>query len=203
MRARGTLIVFVKSPVAGRAKSRLGQEIGLGRAAAIFRHLTATTLVHAAKSGAPLMIAIDPPSDLYGWRSLWPQRFRRLPQAQGSLGERMRGAMRAADRGPVVIIGADAPALRAHHLRHAFHALGAADAVFGPAADGGYWLVGLARRRAAPGALLDVRWSTAHALADSIASLPRDFRIDFLPVLGDIDHAADLSAAGPLLRSAR
>jgi hypothetical protein len=93
--------------------------------------------------------------------------------------------------------------LRAAHLKEAFKSLGAADAVFGPAQDGGYWLIGVARRRRAPDLFNGVRWSSPHALGDTIATLPPDFQIAYLPVLHDVDDAAGLAAAGPLLLSAR
>ncbi len=200
---RGTLIVFLKTPKAGRVKTRLGRDIGMGRAAALFRHMIAATLAEAGKGRWRKIIAIDPPSDLSGLRGVWPVGFERLAQSRGSLGERMKTAMRAAPSGPVVVIGADAPGLRAAHIRRAFVALGHGDAVFGPAEDGGYWLIGLARRRPAPKLFADVRWSSPHALADTLAGLPPGFRTAFLPTLRDLDEAADLKAIGPLLRSAR
>ena len=95
--------------------------------------------------------------------------------------------------GPVVIIGADIPGVTRTDIDAAFRALGDADAVFGPAEDGGYWLIGLARgRRTAPAGLFNnVRWSTVHALADTKASLG-DARIAHVRTLRDVDTAEDL-----------
>lgn len=94
--------------------------------------------------------------------------------------------------GPVCIIGADIPGLQRHHIARAFHALGNSDAVFGPAPDGGYWLVGLKRVAAVPATLFEsVRWSTEHALADTVASLG-GLRIAEIDVLRDVDDVADL-----------
>ena len=200
---QGVLIIFVKAPKAGRVKTRLGREIGMGRAAALFRRMIAATLAEARKGQWRKIIAIDPPAEMFGWRALWPGEFERLAQASGALGARMGAAMRAVPSGPAVMIGADAPGLRATHIRAAFKALGRADAVFGPAEDGGYWLIGLARRKSAPRLFSDVRWSTPHALADTLASLPASFQTEYLPVLRDLDEAQDLAATGPLLRSAR
>ena len=199
---RGALIVFLKVPKAGRVKTRLGRDIGMGRAAALFRHMIAATLAEAAKGRWRKIIAIDPPTEVFGWRAVWPAGFERLAQGRGSLGERMKAAMGAVPKGPVVIIGADAPGLQAGHIARAFAALGRADAVFGPAEDGGYWLIGLARRRPAPELFADVRWSSPHALADTLAGLPPGFRTVFLPILRDLDDADDLAMMGPLLRSA-
>lgn len=198
---RGTLIVFVKAPMAGRVKSRLARAIGAGRAAALYRVLTALTLAEANKAGMRTVLAVDPPSALGCWRHLWPRAFARVGQARGDLGRRLSAAIRSAPRGPVAVIGSDAPGLRARHLRAAFAALGRADAVVGPAADGGFWLLGLARRRAAPRLFEGVSWSSASALAEVLASLPSGFSVARLQTLRDIDEAADLAAAGPLIRS--
>ena len=109
----------------------------------------------------------------------------------------MARGFRNAPHGPVVIIGADAPGMRARHLRRAFHALRGADAVFGPAADGGYWLIGLNRRRAAPDLFKGVRWSTKHALKDTAQTLPAYFDVRMVETLADVDEAGDLSLIGP------
>jgi glycosyltransferase A (GT-A) superfamily protein (DUF2064 family) len=94
--------------------------------------------------------------------------------------------------GPVLIVGADIPAIAPHHVADAFAALGRADAVFGPAPDGGYWSIGLANRRPPPpGFLRGVRWSGPHALADSIETLPGR-RVAFTHRLADVDTAGDL-----------
>ena len=94
--------------------------------------------------------------------------------------------------GPVCIIGADIPGIHPRHIARAFHALGRTDATFGPAPDGGYWLIGLKRSRAIPPTLFrNVRWSTEHAMADTIATLS-GFTISTITPLRDVDTAADL-----------
>ncbi|MEL7488850.1 MAG: DUF2064 domain-containing protein, partial [Pseudomonadota bacterium] len=139
-----------------------------------------------------IVLAVDPPTAVGRGGDLWPPCYARVAQARGDLGARMGAIVDAAPPGPVVFIGADAPGLRRHHLRDAFRALRGADAVFGPADDGGYWLLGLARRRAAPRLFEGVRWSSAHALADTRASLPASFRIASIAPLTDIDEERDL-----------
>ena len=194
---RGTVIVFVKAPRAGRVKTRLGAEVGMGRAAALFRIMTMRAVLEVQKCGVNAALGVDPASALTGWGTLWPPRLPRFAQGSGDLGARMGRALRRAPPGPAVIIGGDAPGLRVRHLCAAFDALRGADAVFGPAADGGYWLIGLARRRPAPALFQGVRWSTRHALGDTLASLPYGFRVVMLETLRDVDEAADLAALGP------
>lgn len=128
----------------------------------------------------------------------WPRGVRRLAQGPGDLGARMARTLRSLPPGPAAIVGADIPGVTRARVWAAFEALGRADAVFGPAEDGGYWLVGLRRSpRAAPAGFLDgVRWSSAHALADSVESL-RGARVALVERLSDVDVAADLPGAIP------
>lgn len=189
---RATIIVFAKAPVAGHVKTRLANDIGTGRAAALFRIMMKRTIDEALATQMRVVIAVDPASALTGWKTIFPPHLARLNQGGGDLGTRMASIMARVQHGPVIIIGADAPGLRARHLHRARQRLEGTDAVFGPAADGGYWLIGLARRRPAPEMFRGVRWSTQHALADTVASLPASFQIEQLNTLSDIDHGRDL-----------
>jgi glycosyltransferase A (GT-A) superfamily protein (DUF2064 family) len=96
-----------------------------------------------------------------------------------------------------VLVGSDIPGLARADIAAAFRALGRAQAVFGPAEDGGYWLVGLGPRRPSR-PFAAVRWSGPHALGDTLANFAGR-RIALLRRLRDVDTAADLAA----LRRAR
>lgn len=189
------LIVMLKEPHPGRVKTRLGGDIGHVRATWWFRHQTRRLLRRVHDPRWRVVLAVSP--DRSGLQSrVWPAHLPRLPQGGGDLGTRMLRMMRRVPPGPVCVIGGDIPGVTAAHIAAGFAALGPSDAVFGPAEDGGYWLVGLApRARGAAGLLEGVRWSSEHALADSIASLgERSFaRIATLP---DVDRAADLRHLG-------
>ncbi|RMD47255.1 MAG: DUF2064 domain-containing protein, partial [Alphaproteobacteria bacterium] len=119
----------------------------------------------------------------------------RLAQSRGDLGARMRDAIAAARRrghGAVLVIGTDVPGLSAAHIARALAELRRADVVFGPAPDGGYWLVGIAPGRPLPpGFLRGVRWSGPHALADSRASCG-PLRVALADTLADVDGVTDL-----------
>lgn len=197
----GAVIIFAKAPRAGAVKTRLAADVGAGRAAALFRIMTERTVATAMSGDWRTLIAVDGAPGLAGWDHIFPPRLQRRVQGAGNLGDRMGRQFRAAPAGPALIIGADAPGLRAVHLRQAFEKLRSADAVFGPAADGGYWLIGLARRRAAPDLFDGVRWSSQHALGDTLKTLPSAFNIAMLETLSDIDEAGDLEHFG--LRSTR
>ena len=102
----------------------------------------------------------------------------------------MTRAAAAAPPGPVIIVGSDIPDIRSRHVSRAFRLLGRHDAVFGPATDGGYWLVGARDRRILPGLFRGIRWSTEHALADTLANLEGGHRAAFTDTLDDVDDGA-------------
>lgn len=184
---RRVLIVMVKEPRPGRVKTRLGREIGYVAAAWWFRHQVAALLRRMRDPRWDVWIAVSP--DREGFLSrVWPADLPRVAQGHGDLGDRMARVMRMAP-GPVCVIGADIPGITCARVWSAFRALGSADAVFGPAPDGGYWLVGV--RRVPVGIFADVRWSSKHALADSEASLG-DLRIAHVDTLQDVDDLNDL-----------
>ena len=184
------LVVFVKAPRLGTVKRRLAADIGALPATAFYRRTLASVLARLGRDPRwRLTLAVTPDRDARA-SGFWPARLRRVPQGPGDLGERMGRVMAAMPPGPVVVVGSDVPALGAGHVAPAFLALGRADAVFGPAADGGYWLVGLNRRRPLPGLFDAVRWSTERALADTLANIPPGASVAFLETLEDIDDGA-------------
>ncbi len=182
---------MVKEPYPGRVKTRLGRDIGMTSAAWWFRHQAAALLRRIQDPKWQTIIAVTP--DVAGMQSrIWPPELARFPQGRGDLGCRMNHIFDRLPKGPVIIIGADIPAITKPRIIRAFVALGSSDAVFGPATDGGYWLVGLKRMRPRPpGMFATVRWSSKHALADSLATLPGK-RISLVETLSDVDTIRDL-----------
>ncbi len=183
--------MMVKEPRPGRVKTRLGREIGMTDAAWWFRHQVRRLLRELDDPRWQLILAVSP--DHTGLTSrAWPGHLPRVQQGPGDLGQRMARVMRIMPPGPVCVIGADIPGLRASHIARAFAKLGSHDAVFGPAEDGGFWLVGLKRTAPPPPRFFqDVRWSTQYTLDDSLASIG-NMRVAFADTLGDVDTAADL-----------
>ncbi|MFP4004130.1 MAG: TIGR04282 family arsenosugar biosynthesis glycosyltransferase [Alphaproteobacteria bacterium] len=194
MTARRWLVLFVKEPRMGRVKSRLARGIGAVRAAALYRRMSgrAIRLLSADPRWTTVLAVTPDGADAPEWAPV----SLRMDQGRGDLGIRMRKAFAALPPGPAVIAGSDVPDVTPAHIWEAFRALGSADVVFGPGEDGGYWLVGMARRRPVPGFLEDVRWSTRHALADSRAGVPGHLRVAEVATLADIDTAEDLKKWG-------
>ncbi|MBE1293945.1 MAG: DUF2064 domain-containing protein [Rhodobacteraceae bacterium] len=180
---------MIKEPRPGRVKTRLGRDLGMTTAAWWFRHQSTALLRRLEDHRWNLILAVAP--DYRGLTSrVWPAHLPRVPQGTGNLGDRMARQLRF-HQGPTCIIGADIPGIQLPHIAQAFKALGDHDAVFGPAPDGGYWLVGL-KHAPKPGLFANVRWSTEHALADSRATL-WGARIATIATLADVDTAADLA----------
>jgi len=187
---------MVKEPRPGRVKTRLGRDIGMVSAAWWFRHQCKRLIRNLRDPRWQIVLAVNP--DRAGMTSrIWPRDLVRRHQGPGTLGDRMRRQMRQAVPGPVCVIGADIPGIRRHHIADAFHALGQHDAVIGPTPDGGYWLVGLKRPDlATPQVFSGVRWSTRHAMADTMVSL-YSRRVVQIATLRDVDHVTDLRTDCP------
>jgi rSAM/selenodomain-associated transferase 1 len=181
---KDTVIVFARAPRLGTVKRRLAADIG-DRAALNFHAATLTALLRDLKACGrfDVVLAVTPDRA----RFPLPIRVRRIGQGYGDLGRRMTRALRRYRR--VALIGCDIPDARSVDIRAAFRRLGTADAVFGPASDGGYWLIALGPRR--PGDLFGAsRWSTEHALHDTLEQF-RLHRVGFIRRLSDVDTAAD------------
>jgi rSAM/selenodomain-associated transferase 1 len=192
MALRRHLVVFARELRLGRGKRRLASRIGA---------VAAIHFQRVALGGLLLRLGRDPRWTT--WVAVTPDRGRLflphsgvklLAQGGGDLGKRMRRPMRrppvGLPPGPVVVIGSDIPDIRRHHIWQAFRVLDRHQFVFGPARDGGYWLVGARRRPAEPSDIFqEVRWSTEHALADTLANLGPHQAGPPLPVLEDIDDS--------------
>jgi len=184
------LVVFAKQPRMGNVKTRLARDIGYVAATHFYRHVLTQVLTPLGRDPRWRSWMFVAPDKAAMERPFWPDGFVSEKQGAGDLGLRMENAFNVLPPGPAVIIGTDIPGIRATHIQKAFRALGNHDAVFGPAPDGGYWLVGLKRSPMAPELFRGVRWSTSHALADTVRNLERAGKTHTrLEVLEDVDDA--------------
>ncbi len=187
VRGRDHLIVFVRAPRFGAVKRRLASQIGPGAAWRFYRELSravARTLARDRRWRVTLAVTPDRFADR---ARFWPADIRRRKQGGGDLGRRMHRALAAPRGARVVIVGSDIPGIASRDIAAAFRALGAADAVFGPAADGGYWLIGARAATPPYRAFRGVRWSSRHALADTVANLDPRRRVAWLAEREDVD----------------
>ncbi len=184
------LVVMSKAPRMGRVKTRLAKDIGATEALRFYKTNTGELLRNVGSDPRWTTVIAAAPDIAAPEEGFWPDEMPRVPQGEGDLGQRMDGVMKMMPPGPVVLIGCDIPNVTDTRIARAFKALGNHDAVFGPAEDGGYWLVGLKRFPRVPSIFSNVRWSTDHALADTRANL-QGARVALLDTLPDIDTGAD------------
>ena len=177
---RGTLVLFVRLPRLGAGKRRLARDIGAVAAVRFERVMLARNLRRLRRDPRwSLRLAVTP-----------DRAARHLgahPQGRGDLGARMKRGLTACPPGRKLLVGSDIPDLRPAHIAEAFGLLGRHDVVFGPASDGGFWLVGCRHRPPGFGA---VRWSSKHALADVLGNLPKALSVGFAATLDDVDDGA-------------
>ncbi|WP_439532194.1 TIGR04282 family arsenosugar biosynthesis glycosyltransferase [Polymorphobacter sp.] len=175
--------MVTRFPVPGVAKTRLIPALGAERAAALHRRLVEMTMAVVRASGLPAEMRVTgaPAADFARWLG---DDLMIVDQGDGDLGARL-----ARVPAPCLLIGADCPDLQPGHLQAAAAALHDHPAVLGPAADGGYWLLGLAAPL--PGVFEGIDWGSDLVATQTLARLPAG--IPQLPVLADCDRPEDLA----------
>ncbi|MEU8246470.1 TIGR04282 family arsenosugar biosynthesis glycosyltransferase [Nonomuraea sp. NPDC048916] len=183
------MVIIAKEPVAGRVKTRLTPPYSPAQAALLAEAALEDTLRAALASPVTQrVLALD------GLPGTWlPAGFTVIPQRGSGLDERLAAAFTDAYRlrpEPMVLIGMDTPQATPELLGTAMKGLDECDAVFGPATDGGFWLLGL--RRPQPDLLLGVPMSQAHTGHAQLERLRQaGLSVRHLPELTDVDTAAD------------
>jgi len=197
------IMIFAKAPAPGRVKTRLVPALGAGAAAALHRQLVERTLATArAAALGPIELWCAPStSDPFFALCARQHGVALREQGEGDLGARMGRALESAlAQGiPALLVGSDCPALTPEYLREAAAALiNGTDAVIGPAEDGGYVLIGLARSPSAP-LFADIAWGSATVMRETRVRLARfDWRWRELATLWDVDRPEDLLRLGEL-----
>ena len=196
------IAIMAKAPIPGLAKTRLIPALGASGAARLQRCLTRMTVACALDAQlGDVTIWCAPDSEHRFFRALRRTTgVTLLNQSSGDLGERMHTAFcLQCARGPVLVIGTDCPALRPAHLRNAARALIAGDdAVFYPAEDGGYVLVGLQAPQ--PTLFAEMAWSTSRVMSDTRArALAQGLRVRECETLWDVDLPEQLARLNTLL----
>lgn len=188
--------VFARAPVPGQAKTRLIPVLGERGAARVQAALVRDTLAMLTSMGdCPVELWCAPDSDnpfFTGCRDDFAVSLH--TQTEGDIGQRMHHALsHGLNRQPhVLLVGSDCPELSPDDIRTALDALRSGkDAVLGPAADGGYYLIGL--RRPMPALFADMPWSTEavrELTCERLAEAGADW--SELPVRRDLDRPSDL-----------
>ncbi len=209
--------MVAKEPVPGRVKTRLTPPFSPAQAAAVATAAIADTLAAVRELGClPGFGRLRPSLVLDGTVGPWlhvpegpetpeapggPAAFEVVPQVSGPFDARLAAAFDGSD-GPTLLIGMDTPQVTPALLADACLALDSADAVFGPAADGGWWALGLRRPdgellRGVPTSRPDTGARQRVRLSEA------GLRVATLPVLRDVATAADAAAVARIAPGGR
>lgn len=198
MADRPIILLFVKAPIRGQVKSRLAAEVGDETALDLYKCFVQDIVGTLDGSGYPFRICFYPRDGEKEVAALLGGSYRIMSQEGNDLGERMENAFRrifaeAYDR--AILIGSDIPDLTAEVFRDALDSLGSDDVVIGPAADGGYYLIGFHKGSLFPPIFHKREWSTNRVFRETLELL-RDasLRIHLAPEWGDVDRREDLNA---------
>ena len=180
------LFVFAKAPLMGKAKTRLAADIGKVRALRVYRGMCARIIREVQDPRWDTVLYVTPDRFMQAtFGALWPEFMPRAAQKDGDLTARLARAFSV--KAPIVAIGTDAPQVKKRDIATAFKALKSNPAVFGPADDGGFWLIGL-NGPVKTGLFDDIRWSHPETFADMKTKL--DGRVHLIRTLKDVDDGA-------------
>ena len=187
---RPTLIVFARRPAIGVGKTRLAQDLGAVETWRFYRGLSRALLFKLSDPRWRIVVRM-----VGGRRAMphWPQGLRVEPQGRGDLGLKLQRALRDHSGAEVAVIGTDAPDMTRALIAEGFGLARRRGVAFGPATDGGFWLLALSARQARTVRLdQSIRWSHAMTLSDTQAALGGQF--GQVATLSDIDDLSDLLA---------
>lgn len=190
------ILIMARAPRPGEAKTRLAPLLGANGCARLQAELIRHTGEWAIRAARSVWLAFTPLDGQAELAGLVPRSVRLFPQQDGDLGARLRAATELAfrrHRGPLTVIGTDAPELGPVHLRFAEHALASgADACLVPALDGGYALIALAGPTPAAFDLPPDAWGGPDVLAITMAALgAAGCTTALLEPVRDLDTPAD------------
>lgn len=190
------LAIFAKTPLPGRVKTRLSPALSQHDAAGLYRCMLLDTVARASAVDADTVIFYEGNREFF--REAAPEATL-FHQQSGDLGTRLENAfdeLSAMGYGSRAVIGTDAPDLPLGYIERSFALLEAgSDAVFGPAADGGYYLVAL--RGSYGGLFREIPWSGAQVLEKSLEQADAShLSVSLLPPWYDVDSYDDLLRPG-------
>jgi rSAM/selenodomain-associated transferase 1 len=184
------LIIFAKNPVLGHCKTRLAAGIGAQNALDVYKILLAHTAAITQEINKKKVVFY---SQEILENDIWdPKLFDKQLQCQGDLGKKMLHAFHwGFEQGyqNIVLIGTDLIDLKPTDIEEAFTSLDKNKAVFGPATDGGYYLIGLSEKN--PKLFQNIPWSTSAVLNMSLKNLSLG-SFHLLQPKNDIDQKEDL-----------
>ena len=198
--------MLVRRPEAGSTKTRLAATIGAAAATELYAAFV-DDLLHRCPALAETFVLAATPDDQATADWFLPRladASQLVFQPDGDLGQRMEWFFRfasAAGGRRIVLIGSDSPDLPSAWIAAAFHRLCDVDVVVGPAADGGYVLIGM--RKLHVDLFRGISWSSPTTLSDTLtAAAGQGLSVDLLEPWYDIDVVRNLSTLRALQETA-
>jgi len=200
---RKRLGVFVKVPEPGRVKTRLTPPLSSEEACRLYTAFITDLFGRLSRIKKLSGTVFYHGDDSVTLTSFIPKSYTTSPQRGGNLGERLASAfdeLLAGEGETAVIIGSDSPDLPVQYIKRAFLKLKHKDVVLGPAADGGYYLVGL--RKPAPAIFEDIEWGGPVVLSRTIDRIQsQGLTLSLLPLWYDVDTPASLRLLRDLIQA--
>lgn len=181
------LIIFARRPEISIGKSRLKNKIGKSLGANFYyRNLLRTIIKIKTDKRINLKLCVSPDNALLNWpKSIFP-KIKRIPQGPGDIGEKM---WRVLSKNPnkIIIIGSDILDINSSIILNAWKKLYTSNIVFGPAEDGGFWLIGISESKKIKGLFNNIIWSQNNTLEQVKNNIHISKKISFVKTLKDID----------------
>ena len=197
MHNKSIVLLFIKAPFKGRVKSRLAAAVGEEVALELYKSFILDILDALSTSGYPFRVCFYPP-DAEEAITTWLVGHPAAPQDGNDLGERMELAFKkifTEGFTSAILIGSDIPDLTPAVFHEALESLNDNDAVIGPAADGGYYLIGFNKRSFLPRIFRGIPWSTDTVFRETMDILKESsLRVHLVPQWKDVDTLEDLKA---------
>jgi hypothetical protein len=194
---KSIVLLFIKAPFKGRVKSRLAAAVGEEAAFELYKNFILDIIDALSTSGYPFRIYFYPP-DAEEAITTWLVGHPAAPQDGNELGKRMELAFKkifTEGFTSAILIGSDIPDLTPAVFHEALESLNDNDAVIGPAADGGYYLIGFNKRSFLPRIFRGIPWSTDTVFRETMDILKESsLRVHLVPQWKDVDTLEDLKA---------
>lgn len=190
MKNKNALIIFAKNPVHGKVKTRLAKHLRDDKVLEIYKKLLDNIFLQTKDMNCDKYLFLSDKTD----SDLFDNSYKQFIQSGNDIGERMKNAFNEVFKSgydKIILTGTDIPELEGQLINEAFDNLSKSDFVLGPAADGGYYLIGM--KKFSGYVFENIEWSTNKVLSKTIENIKkRAESFCLLKELNDLDDIEDL-----------
>jgi len=181
------LIIFARRPEISIGKTRLKNKVGkiLG-ANFYYNNLSQTIRRISSDRRINLTICVTPDSATKNWPKYIFPNIPRISQGSGNIGIKMWRIL-ADNSSRKIIIGSDIPNISSKIIRTAWKKLYYSQIIFGPAKDGGFWLIGLSKNHKIKNLFHNINWKEKNTLKQVKNNICSNIKVGYVDTLEDID----------------